>query len=201
MNGFIAIYERATMSEYFGHLNSFFQGHGLSLANPLTGAVSVWSERGDRDERSEQWIVDALRQGQSISIQWWLTEALDLFCQMRRVDGGMVAELALDGHTEDELPDILRLVFEALQGSSSAFGLVVDADYVTEGFDWSKFFTGRAPCPEHLPDLLGISPDKRSTLGKQTWPSRLVAPSILAFAITSRGRRWLASVAQDASPR
>jgi hypothetical protein len=97
-----------------------------------------------------------------VSIQWWYTDAEDVYCRFRprQRQKQWYWEFGLDGVGADQREELIGIAGRYFIEScvrSEAEGLVIDRTGNLEETDWDSAIRGRAT-PEGVPDILILPP-------------------------------------------
>src|SRR5579859_3658066 len=107
--GFQYIYLLGEPCDAFVTWNEHLESSGLSIRNPGTKRINIWTESGDEMTESIDWIREQLAARKPVTIQWWHPDSRDAPCRILPVDGGVAIECHYGGYEDDQV-DALVLV-------------------------------------------------------------------------------------------
>lgn len=161
---FAFLYQSSISDEEFNFLEKAFKKAGISLTNPATCKIHALTDQGDVFFVSRKWISSKIQMKHPFSIQFWITDAIDIYFRLRFGEGFVVKEYSLDG-LKEELDSIISILLEDFthQACSKTFSyLVIDKIGVTQDFSWDDFFMKdeEKRFPRIPPDILGLPKKK-----------------------------------------
>lgn len=133
---------------------------GITLANPLHGAISQLTDEGDQVESSQTQLANSVEASSPITFQVWFSEDTDLVCSLYPLsDGVFVHKYNIDGLAPEERTVVENWAinyFTERSAVDAALLLVVDSEAATAEFDWDGFVEGRCGAPSLPPEILGL---------------------------------------------
>jgi hypothetical protein len=157
-SGYIYFYFAENIVPEIAAIEKRLKSIGLHLEQPGTHRVFSISSNGDQIIVSRSWIETQIASFLPVSIQWWHTDAEDVYCRFRprELQNQWCLEFGFDGVGAEQREALIATASKFFVEScarSEAEALVVDSMGILEETDWDAVISGHAR-PEGVPDIL-----------------------------------------------
>lgn len=138
-DGFCLLYEGREQFNLDDLVEEFGRSR-ITLANPMTGEVTMWSEFGEQLFVSAKFLSQRLRDGERVTFQWWFDASVDILCTIRPLSKHVLCQdFGLTALTREEVDRLLHTLeerFRRIARQGQALGFVADREGVSWNFNW-----------------------------------------------------------------